>query len=386
MVSACPERTTRNITHFRSLRRSGSLPLSSAAPTAIRGAFDRLPGGTISSSKEPMDFNGAGVRPDGELLPLWKSGLSVTELASRFGISRTLAHTRLIEERRRAIESVAMEFIDNDEFRRPDADTVIGQQSPSEADLTDSHVAPGELPAYLTELYSVPLLTRAQEQFYFRKFNYLKFRFRQLRDAAGTGKLPVKTLAQLESLMDEITAIRNHLIRSNLRLVVSIAKKYLRSGIAFFDLVSDGNVSLMRAIEKFDYSRGNKFSTYATWAILKNFARSIPTEHRRLDRFRTGQDEVFQSRAELKGAQSSDEQVNASQRAIIRELLSELDGREQAVLARRFGLVEGTEPETLEQVGSQLGVTKERIRQIEVKSLEKLRRIAERKKCEIPGF
>jgi RNA polymerase sigma factor (sigma-70 family) len=74
-----------------------------------------------------------------------------------------------------------------------------------------------------------------------------------------------------------------------LRLVVSIAKRHVGPVENFFELVSDGNMSLIRAVEKFDYARGNKFSTYASWAIMKNFARTIPDEHRHRDRFRTSQ-------------------------------------------------------------------------------------------------
>ena len=90
-------------------------------------------------------------------------------------------------------------------------------------------------------------------------------------------------------------ATKNQIIRSNLRLVVSIAKRHVGPADNFFELVSDGNMSLMRAVEKFDYARGNKFSTYASWAIMKNFARTIPDEHRYHDRFRTSQPELFTS-------------------------------------------------------------------------------------------
>ena len=187
-------------------------------------------------------------------------------------------------------------------------------------------------------------------------------------------------------MLADITEVKNLLIRSNLRLVVSIAKRYLKANTGFFELVSDGNISLIRAVEKFDYARGNKFSTYASWAILKNFARSIPAEHQRLDRFRTGNDDVFAQSSELRGSLFIDEHMNNTQRAVIREMMEELDGREQKVIACRFGLGEIDEPETLEQVGSRLGVTKERVRQIEVRTLEKLRRIVERRAFEIPGF
>ncbi len=160
----------------------------------------------------------------------------------------------------------------------------------------------------------------------------------------------------------------------------------MKPGMNFFELVSDGNMSLIRAVEKFDYSRGNKFSTYASWAIMKNFARSVPAEHNRLERFRTGQDEAFGASVEHRGSFFEDEHTNRAQRAAIQELMEELNGREQKVIAFRFGLETGSEPETLEEVGMRLGVTKERVRQIEVRTLEKLRRIAERRRVEIPGI
>src|SRR5207247_32252 len=78
-----------------------------------------------------------------------------------------------------------------------------------------------------------------------------------------------------------------------MRLVVSIAKRHAAQADNFFELLSDGNISLMRAVEKFDYSRGNKFSTYASWAIIKNFARSIPQEIHHRERYVTGRDEIF---------------------------------------------------------------------------------------------
>ena len=81
---------------------------------------------------------------------------------------------------------------------------------------------------------------------------------------------------QIDELYEGAVLVKNKIVQSNLRLVVSIAKRHVASTDDFFALVSDGNMSLIRAVEKFDYSRGNKFSTYASWAIMKNFARTIP--------------------------------------------------------------------------------------------------------------
>ncbi len=98
---------------------------------------------------------------------------------------------------------------------------------------------------------------------------------------------------EIESNYEQAMAVKNHIVRANLRLVVSIAKRHVKPTDNFFELVSDGNMSLIRAVEKFDYARGNKFSTYASWAIMKNFARTIPKEYKQRDRFRTSFDEMF---------------------------------------------------------------------------------------------
>ncbi|MGB4738536.1 MAG: sigma-70 family RNA polymerase sigma factor, partial [Fuerstiella sp.] len=234
--------------------------------------------------------------------------------------------------------------------------------------------------------YKVPLLNKAQEQYYFRKMNFLKWQASELQNGLNNRKNGARTARKMESLLEGASAIKGMLTRSNLRLVVSIAKRHLKLGVNFFELVSDGNMSLIRAIEKFDYARGNKFSTYASWAIMKNFARSVPAEHTRSDRFRTGFDEIFYDSTDGRGNAFAEEMVNKAQRNALMEILGELNGRERKVISCRFGLGQGSEPETLEEVGNRLGVTKERVRQIEVRTLEKLRRIAQRKQVDIPGI
>lgn len=333
----------------------------------------------------PAVWESCEIRND-TMLARSEAGASIACLANRFGLSRTAVHAALLEARVRRLLAENAEFIDSPEFHEADAEAVICGPEPKPLASEADGRTPSGLPAYLVELYRVPLLNKDQEQYYFRRMNFRKFQFCQFRDKLDPRKPSGRIVNKLEQFRTEISELKNLLIRSNLRLVVSIAKRYLKSSSGFFELVSDGNVSLIRAVEKFDYSRGNKFSTYASWAILKNFARSVPAEHQRLDRFRTGQDEVFAQSSEYRNSLFEDEQMNRTHRAVIRELMKELDGREQKVIACRFGLDEGAEPETLEQVGNRLGVTKERVRQIEVRTLEKLRRMVERKAVEIPGF
>jgi RNA polymerase sigma factor (sigma-70 family) len=138
----------------------------------------------------------------------------------------------------------------------------------------------------------------------------------------------------------------------------------------------------MRAVEKFDYSRGNKFSTYASWAIMKNYARSIPDEKTRRERFVTGNEDLFDAAADIR----TDEQeiVAAAEQAStkVNRLLEYLDPREREIIRLRAG-IDTNEGMTLEKIGEKLGITKERVRQLNVRAMKKLRSLVEGQKEEM---
>jgi RNA polymerase primary sigma factor len=320
-----------------------------------------------------------------ELLARYSSGVSVDVLARDYCRTRSGIYRAIAEARAEKLCSAPVAYMDSPEFHQPGARKVILGPAPVVERKAARVKPPAGLPAYLASLYSHPLLTREEEGYWFRKMNFLKFLASAVQSRIDPSRPKMSDLDELERLLDEANEVKNFLIRSNLRLVVSIAKKRLQPGMSFFEMVSDGNMSLMRAIEKFDYTKGNKFSTYATWAIMKNYARSIPAEHTVLDRFRTGNEEVFAASPDRRGVQTADETTNARQRDVIKSILGQLDERERSILLHRYGLEQGSEPLTLEEVGTRFGVTKERIRQIEARALQKLRKIAEEEKLEIPG-
>jgi RNA polymerase sigma factor (sigma-70 family) len=314
----------------------------------------------------------------------FRRGVPVDRVARQFCRTKASVYRIVSEMRAKRLVEQPIDYMDSSEFHKADAEAKILAPPPGSAKRDARVKAPPGLPPYLASLYAIPLLTKEEEAYYFRKMNYLKFKAAQLQQRVNAARPKSRDLDKIEELLDESLEVKNFLIRSNLRLVVSIAKRHIRPNSNFFEMVSDGNMSLIRAIEKFDYSKGNKFSTYATWAIMKNFARSIPAEHTILDRFRTGKDEVFQRSTETRGNQFQEEMVNQKQHQLIMGILDQLDEREKDIIMFRFGLTQGTEPQTLEQVGQRFGVTKERIRQLEARALRKLRRIAQTDRIEIP--
>jgi RNA polymerase primary sigma factor/RNA polymerase sigma factor len=316
----------------------------------------------------------------------YQHGESVETLAKRFCRTRTSIYRIIAEMRAQRIMDLPLEHIPNDMFARVRShkreDRIIGSVPESELPTKKSRM-PGDLPPYLASLYEVPLLTRKQEAFLFRKMNYLKYKAGRLRAKLDAARPKRGLMDQIERFYDEAVSTKNQIIRANLRLVVSIAKRHVGPSQNFFELVSDGNMSLMRAVEKFDYGRGNKFSTYASWALMKNFARTIPDEHRHHDRFRTSHDEMFAATKDDRADPFEEETVQNQREAQVEKILERLDEREQRIIIRRFGLRRGQEPLTLKQVGAEMGVTKERVRQIEARALTKLRKAAEEDRIEI---
>jgi RNA polymerase sigma factor (sigma-70 family) len=267
-------------------------------------------------------------------------------------------------------------YVPSPEFDRPGAEEAILSASalpPAAPSRRPSPKAPEEAPAYLQSLYEVPLLDARAEHDLFRRYNYLKYQAANLRGRIDRKRIRVSLLREVEDLLVQASVVKNRIIRANLRLVVSIAKKHLAGPMGLFELISDGNVSLIRAVEKFDYTRGHRFSTYASWAIMRNFARSVPREQHQLDRFSTGHEEVL----DVAGLRAYDPaKTNLSElRESIDVVLGRLTPTERSILVEHYGLNEAGQTRTLDQLGRSLGMSKERVRQIELKALRKLRSI-----------
>lgn len=223
-------------------------------------------------------------------------------------------------------------------------------------------------------------LTEEQSRTLFLQLNYTRYQMNQIRRVILKKRNATKKeLKQILSLYDQQMDIRGIIITANMGLVLAMVKNTHYIGVEITDLISEGSVALLRAADKFDCCRGFKFSTYACRAILRGFSRAAKKSYRyrsvfplQLDTTLEKDDKLERMRDELQN------EMIEEIRAIYRNNLAELSGTEQSVVAMRFSLNNRYAPPlTLQQVGKRLGLSKERIRQIQNKALTKLRVITE---------
>jgi RNA polymerase primary sigma factor len=285
---------------------------------------------------------------------------------------------------------------------------------------------------YLAQIGSTPLLTADEEVALAKRIEAGLYATELLRAAdAGEQRLSESRRRELAVVAEEGRAAKDHMIRANLRLVVSAARKHARRGLPFLDVVQEGNLGLIRAVEKFDYAKGFKFSTYAMWWIRQAIERGLAEQSRtvrlpahisetvskinRIDRDLNRMlgreptveevaeeaglpvDRVVELRRVARDSVSLDTPVGddgettlgeliedgdvlqaadiAEQRALttsLRDLVATLTPREATIIKLRFGLEDG-QPHTLQEVADQVGLTRERVRQLEKKALAELR-------------
>jgi RNA polymerase primary sigma factor len=307
-----------------------------------------------------------------DILAAYRHGTTITRIARRQCRTKSAVYRVIVEERVAHLCRRKVRFIDDPLYHQPDAAAVIDhivsrEELPRELKGEELRV-PRDLPPYLQDLYRTPLLSPQRERALFLKLNFHKYQFVSARRKLEPQFARSRDLFALESVRRQIADVKNQIVRANLRLVVSVSRKHLRPGLSLMELISDGNLTLIRAVDSFDSHKGNRFSTYATFALMKGFARSVPQMLAR------GHDAVH-SGALLETVPDRSQSRAASaflDRDEVRQLLSHLEQRERDVIAAHYGLAEGR-PITYEQLGSRMGLSKQRIRQIEQTALAKLR-------------
>jgi RNA polymerase sigma factor (sigma-70 family) len=311
------------------------------------------------------------------MLKAFRRGAGIAELSARYGRPRSSIYRAVMTERVHRLLKRKVRFHDDPLFHEREAERAINMilaqdelaDEPSREDLR----VPRDLPPYLQALYRTPLLTKSRERALFLKLNFYKYQFVQARRRLDPEAARHRHLCLLESHLAKAGEVKNAIVRANLRLVVSIARKHLRGNLGLLELVSEGNITLMRAVESFDVGRGHRFSTYATFALMKGFARTVPQMLTASRRAGGGDDEMLAQVPDRHGGVGT---ARLIQRDELERLLARLDARERSVVAAHFGLDGSAAGATYEQVGLRLGLSKERVRQIEQGALAKLRAAA----------
>jgi RNA polymerase sigma factor (sigma-70 family) len=285
----------------------------------------------------------------------------------------------------RRILSQPMDYIDSKAFYEPDAEHTIYRDAPDIEKPDVSWYRPlmddqSSRQDSSSRNSGTVLLTAAEERVLFLQYNYARHRVRELQVEIGPNEPDEDQARQILKWYRIALGYREQIAETNLALVLAMAKRTRMSEVDFADLVSEGNMALLRSVDKFDCDRGFKFSTYACRAILKAFSRQGMKLSKYRQRFPTDFDPALEKSNHLENVRRTHETETAAEiKHIVDNNLAEMSDVEQTVLHYRFGL--NAEPEsvplTLEQVGQIIGVTKERVRQIQNKALEKIRTVLE---------
>jgi RNA polymerase primary sigma factor len=348
-----------------------------------------------------------------------------------------------LEEAFSALLSAGIPFVEDANLAEPSEDELVaveatGDVEPEIDPSLDDYLAnidtDDTIGLYLKEVSRVPLLTADEEVALAQRIE----RGRMSREELAKGNASPRRRTELRKLIEDGWSAREHLITANSRLVISVAKKYMGRGVPFLDLIQEGNIGLIRATKKFDYRRGHKFSTYATWWIRQAVTRAIADQGRTIrvpvhmgDQInkllrvqhqltqRLGREPSVEELAEALDVppKKVENMIQVARRPLsletptddeedsvlgdfieddeapppddtatynllkehLGEVLNGLPPREVRILQLRYGLLDG-QAYTLEEVGRKMGVTRERVRQIEAQALSRLRHPTIRRK------
>ena len=295
-----------------------------------------------------------------------------------------------LQARLRVILNRPIDYMDDPAFARPNAEQELFDAAP-------------ELPRPNTNWYHPAMqrlsddrdprnvinkvLTAKQERVVFLQFNFARFRAATIQDEIGHGPATTEQARSLLHWYDKAMELRERIAQFNLALVLAMAKRVRAADVDFADLVCEGNMVLLHAIDKFNVSRAFKFSTYACDSILKAFGRVGKKHTRYRQMFPTDFDPALERSDHAQRQQRTREEECADEvRRIVEHNDAELTDLEQAVLNYRYPLDEAAsaKPLTLEQVGKLVGLTKERVRQIQIQALKKIRKSLEQTYIDSP--
>lgn len=280
-----------------------------------------------------------------------------------------------LRERVATILERQIRYIPNDSFDSKTADDeILGE--PIDLAFSPNLPASGVMPSHVATLCVAPLLGPAEEQVLFRRMNFLLHRAAQMQAKLTKRRRDAALVNQLDAYLAEAEAVKNRIVSSNVRLVVSIAKKLTSQVSDFDEVISDGLMAMMRAVEKFDFDRGFRFSTYATMVVRRQIYRSMKTEYRDRSRFSSTDNGALGEQTLPEGEPRIGFQDWKHLDRSLTALMEQLDPRERTIIRARFGFDSDGKKQTLQSLAEDFGVCKERVRQLEKRAMEKLRKLA----------
>ena len=299
---------------------------------------------------------------------LYQANVRVSEIMQIFGCSRSSVYRAINRQREKNILLEEFTFIDSSDFANEEALQKIVDTKIEMPNLLDIEIMPEDVNVYMRKLNRLNQFNRDQEVRMFRLYNAAKKLF-MLKKTTSCGHVSGELLSELETLLQKIKFTQSVLIQSNLRVVVNVAVKHLGREIPFAELISDGNVALMRAVEGYDFKKGFRFATYAGWAVVRSFAKITTEQTFPLD------DAMHKDMRHIDF--KTVPVIEEAGRDLDLVISANLDDREQYVIRSHYGLDNETlirrEKKTLKQIGEELSLSKEAVRQIELKALQKLR-------------
>jgi len=332
-----------------------------------------------------VDSVAAGGKPAASRLPLWLKSTELADATTYWHQHRLDFGDGSLDSLRRVTHQLLKSeigLIAHPGFEVENAgatlfDTPLGL-SPASNQLGLSAIkrAGIDLPTHLGRLCEAKLLSPEQETLLFQRMNFLRYQALQHRSQLNLQRPTRRRLELIDRLIALADWHRDRIVEANMRLVFSIVKKFVNANNPFDDLLSDGIVALMRAVEKFDFGRGFRFSTYATQVVRRNAYRQVVELQQERSKVMGGVDELGLDISD-DGRESSISEARWHElRARLSIMLGDLDRREKFIIRARFSLGSHRRVHTLQALANRLGVSKERVRQLERRAMEKLRAMA----------
>lgn len=314
-------------------------------------------------------------------------GISIECIARRYCRTRHAIEQVITEEKARRVKELPIPFVTNQLFDMPDAQNIILNMLPGQA-LAEVQAGvakpseelwtrvPPEVPVCVAEAFHQPIVPQPLVIDAFRRMNFLKAMASRLQAQLDIHTAKLADLTRIEDLLAQAGEIRNQLLQSHLRMVVHVARQHVQSNENLFELISDGNLWLMRAVECFDFSRGVKFSTYLTYALMKNYARRFSQRAGRSDgKLILAQDDLLDQLDTGRQTSVSDAVDMLMMQGRLVDALAQLPKRERELVASHYGLEAGQSPASFSMLAERMGVTKARVRQLETRAIRRLRKI-----------